>query len=92
MHKDEIIHLHQLLVNVMKFLVDNGIPRENFRGYMNLGISPHQIYRTKGEHKRALFTLSYLISRILAENNEIVPQSVVRKLEEINRRLHEEEK
>lgn len=90
MHKDEIIHLHQTLVNLMKFLVDNGIPMENFSDYMEFGTGPHQIYKTKAEHKKALFLLSCNVSKVLAENNEVVSNSVVRRLEEIVKRLDEE--
>ncbi|MFQ5888129.1 MAG: UPF0058 family protein [Candidatus Hydrothermarchaeales archaeon] len=80
MYKDELIHLHQLLVYLMKFFVDNGVPNSFFEGYTELSISPHHIHRTKGEHKYAVFMLAWSISKVLAENNEIVPMNVANRL------------
>ncbi len=91
MYKSEIIQLHQLLVNLMKFLVDNGIPREKFSGYLNLTISPHHIYKTKNEHKKAVFLLANEISNVLADSNEIVPTGVARRIEYIWDRLKEDD-
>ncbi len=80
MYKDELIHLHQLLVYLMKFFVDNGVPGSFFKEYIELGISPHHIHRTKGEHKYAVFMLAWSISKVLAENNEVVPESEAKRL------------
>lgn len=86
MYKDELIHLHQLLVYLMKFLVDNGVPRSFFEEYTNLSISPHHIHRTKSEHKYAVFMLAWSISQVLAENNEIIPRNVANRLGELAER------
>ncbi len=80
MYKDELLHLHQLLIYLMNFLVDNGVSKDFFKEYKDLGISPHHIHRTKAEHKYAIFVLAHGISTVLAENNEIVPMSVAKRL------------
>ena len=86
MYKDELIHLHQLLVYLMRFLVENGVSDSYFEKYVNIGVSPHHIHKTKSEHKYAIFLLSYGISTVLAENNEIVPKSVANRLGELAER------
>jgi hypothetical protein len=86
MYKDELIHIHQLLIYLMKFLVDNGVSKSFFQEYYNLGISPHHIHRTKAEHKYAIFLLAHGISSVLAESNEIVPRSIAKRLGELAER------
>jgi hypothetical protein len=86
MYKDELIHIHQLLIYLMKFLVDNGVSKSFFDEYYSLGVSPHHIHRTKAEHKYAIFLLAHGISSVLAESNEIVPQSVAKRLGELAER------
>lgn len=83
MYKDELIHLHQLLIYLMKFLIDNGVSKSFFEEYTNLGILPHHIHRTKSEHKYAIFVLAHGISNVLAENNEIIPRNVANRLGEL---------
>jgi len=86
MYKDELIHLHRLLIYLMKFLVDNGVSKSFFNDYTTLNISPHHIHRTKAEHKYAIFVLAWGISKVLAENSDIIPRSVANRLGEIAER------
>ncbi len=83
MYKDELIHLHRLLIYLMKFLVDNGVSKSFFNDYAALHISPHHIHRTKAEHKYAIFTLAWGISKVLAENSDILRRGVANRIEEI---------
>jgi hypothetical protein len=83
MYKDELIHIHRLLIYLMKFLIDNGVSRSFFKEYIALNISPHHIHRTKAEHKYAIFILAWGISKVLAENSDIIPRSVANRLGEI---------
>lgn len=92
MYKDELIYIHQLLIYLMKFLVDNGVSKSFFQEYNSLGISPHHIHRTKAEHKYAIFVLAHGISTVLAENNEIVPRSIAKRLGELAERCKSEVK
>ena len=86
MYKDELIHLHRLLIYLMKFLIDNGVSKSRFKAYMALNISPHHIHRTKAEHKHAIFVLACRISKVLAENGDTIPRSIASKLGEIAER------
>ncbi|MEE8402317.1 MAG: UPF0058 family protein [Candidatus Hydrothermarchaeaceae archaeon] len=83
MYKEELIHLHRLLIYLRKFLVDNGVSKSFFNDYAALNISPHHIHRTKAEHKYAIFTLAWGISKVLAENSDILPRGVANRLGEI---------
>ncbi len=86
MYKDEMINLHQLLIYLMKFLVENGVSKSYFEEYMKLGISPHHIHRTKAEHKYAIFLLASEISKVLSQSNEVVPRGVADRLNELAER------
>ncbi len=86
MYKDELIHLHRLLIYLMKFLIENGVSKSFFDDYTALNISPHHIHRTKAEHKYAIFVLAWRISNVLAENSDAIPRSVAGRLSEIAER------
>jgi hypothetical protein len=86
MYKDELIHLHRLLIYLMKFLIDNGVSKSLFKDYTALNISPHHIHRTKAEHKYAIFILAWRISKVLADNSDMIPRSVANRLGEIAER------
>jgi hypothetical protein len=90
MYKDELIHLHRLLIYLMKFLIDNGVKKSLFKDYTALNISPHHIHRTKAEHKYAIFVLSSRISNVLAKNGDIIPRSVAERLGEIAERCKDD--
>lgn len=90
MYKDELIHLHQLLIYLMKFLTENGVSPTYFEDYQKLGISPHHIHRTKAEHKYAIFMLAWGISNVLAESVDVVPKSVANRLGELAERAKNE--
>jgi hypothetical protein len=90
LYKSELIHMHQLLLYLSKFLKDSGVSDSYFKEYICLGISPHHIHKTKAEHKYAIFALAHGISRALADNNEIVPFEVADRLSELAKRNKEE--
>jgi hypothetical protein len=57
MKKEEIIHLHILLCEMKKYCEEHGIYCD-FSKYLDLRISPLQLYRSKAEHKQAIFMLA----------------------------------
>ncbi len=86
MYKDELIHLHQLLVYLRKFFVDNGVSESYFGEYIALNISPHHIHKRKIEHKYAVLVLASSISNVLADTQEIVPRGVADRLNDMAKR------
>ncbi|RMF90593.1 MAG: hypothetical protein D6733_03355 [Methanobacteriota archaeon] len=90
MYKDELIQVHHLLLCLMKFLLDNGAPQSYFEDYLALSISPHHIHKTKAEHKYAILALSSGISQVLAENSDLVPQTLFQRLRQLSIRAKKE--
>jgi hypothetical protein len=56
MKKDELLQLHMILAQVMKFCDQHGLDCD-FTKYQELDISPFQVHRSKDEHKQAVFVL-----------------------------------
>lgn len=71
MQKDELIQLHTFLIQLKTHLEDiiehNG--GEEFQFYDQLNVTPYQVYKSKREHKLAVFTLSKGIADLLSNNN-----------------------
>jgi len=71
MQKDELIQLHTFLLQLkthLDDLVDNNGGLE-FQSYDKLNVTPYQVYKSKREHKLAVFTLSTGIATRLSNNN-----------------------
>ena len=71
MQKDELIQFHTFLLELKSNLgsiVDNKGGVE-FQSYDKLNISPNQVYKSKREHRVAVFTLSEGIATLLSNNN-----------------------
>jgi hypothetical protein len=71
MQKDELIQLHTFLLQLKTHLdemVDNNGGFE-FKSYERLNVTPYQVYKSKREHKLAVFTLSKGIASLLSNNN-----------------------
>ncbi len=57
MKKEEVVHLHELLVRVKECFEENSMNCE-FEKYNELDITPLDMQRSKKEHKRAIFVLA----------------------------------
>jgi hypothetical protein len=71
MQKDELIQLHTFLIQLKthldEILDNNG--GADFQPYDRLNVTPFQVYKSKREHKLAVFTLSKGIASLLSNNN-----------------------
>lgn len=56
MHKEELITLHQILVEIKDYF-EMVNPELKFPQYCALRINPSQIHKSKLEHKHAIFVL-----------------------------------
>ncbi|VVB88541.1 Uncharacterised protein [uncultured archaeon] len=65
-HKEELIQLHTLMVQMKKFFEENGVGE--FSHYHDLQISPIHVHRSKAEHKHAIFILGKEIASIMAHD------------------------
>ena len=68
MHKEELIQLHMLLVQIKKYFEENGMGN-GFKKYHSLNISPVHIHRSKMEHKHAIFVLGTELAEIVSEDD-----------------------
>lgn len=71
MQKDELIQLHtfllQLRTHLEDMVVNNG--SNDFESYDKLEITPYQVYKSKREHKLAVFSLSKGIAELMSNND-----------------------
>lgn len=70
MQKDELIQLHTFLLQLkthLEDMVENNGGRE-FLNYEKLNVTPYQVYKSKREHKLAVFTLSKGIANLMSNN------------------------
>jgi len=71
MQKDELIQLHTFLLQ-LKTHLDEMVENNGgtaFQSYTKLNVTPFQVYKSKREHKLAVFTLSQGIASLLSCNN-----------------------
>ena len=89
MQKDELIQLHAFLLQLKTHLEDlmenNG--GVEFKFYRELDVTPYQVYKSKREHKLAVFTLSKGIATLLSNNNFPGLEKVSNRLEQMSERF-----
>jgi len=89
MQKDELIQLHAFLLQLKTHLEDlmqnNG--GAEFEPYRKLDVTPYQVYKSKREHKLAVFTLSKGIANLLSNNNFPGLEKVSNRLEQMAERF-----
>jgi hypothetical protein len=64
MQKEELIYIHSVLAQV-KRQIEAERADADFSGYEVLHIQPVHLYRSKNDHKRAIFTLGEEIARAI---------------------------
>jgi hypothetical protein len=89
MQKDELIQLHTFLLQLKTHLEDmvtnnGGI---EFHHYEKLNVTPYQVYKSKREHKLAVFTLSRGIATLLSNNNCPGLEKVSNRLDQMAERF-----
>lgn len=66
MHKEELLSLHQMLVEIKNYF-ESINPNLKFSQYYALKIDPTQIHRSKVEHKYAIFVLGSELANAMRE-------------------------
>ena len=66
MHKEELISLHTMLMNVREYLQKQN-SEADFNEYDALEITPSQTHRSTVEHKYAIFVLGNAIAKAMKE-------------------------
>ncbi len=88
MHKEELIQLHTLMVQMKRFFEDNG--HGEFSHYQSLKISPIHVHRSKAEHKHAIFILGKEIASIMAYGEFSGPGRTQIRMQELASRAVDE--
>jgi hypothetical protein len=71
--KDELIHLHGLLVELMKEMKEKeDLDDDYFEEYKEVGVGPNEIHKSKEEHKEAIFKLGGLLAEV--SNSSVIDQ------------------
>ena len=89
MQKDELIQFHMFLLqlkNHFEEIVDNNDGLV-FQFYDKLNITPYMIYKSKREHKLAVFLLSTGIVNLLSNNNYLGLEKISNELSKISESL-----
>jgi len=89
MQKDELIQMHTFLIQLKTHLEDmvecNG--GVEFRFYETLNVTPYQVYKSKREHKLAVFVLSRGIADLLSNNDCPGLEKISGRLEQMSKRF-----
>ena len=89
MQKDELIQLHTFLLQ-MKTHLENIVENDGineFVTYEKLDITPYQVYKSKREHKLAVFSLSRGIADMLSNNNCLGLEKISGRLDQMSERF-----
>ncbi len=85
MHKDELIHIHFLLVQIRTLIVEYGHTTE-ISEYDSLNITPLHIHRSKAEHKHAIFILGKELASSISNGEYSGPERVSLRMSELAER------
>ncbi|MDH7594138.1 MAG: UPF0058 family protein [Methanomicrobiales archaeon] len=82
MHKEELISLHQILVEIKNYF-ESLNPDLKFPRYYSLKIDPSQIHRSKIEHKHAIFVLGSEIATAMSDVEFSAPGRISARMKEL---------
>lgn len=82
MHKDELITLHQILVEIKDYF-QKIRPELKFSEYESLKITPMQLYKSKLEHKHAIFVLGNEIANIMKDQDLVASRGISARMKEL---------
>jgi hypothetical protein len=71
MRKQELVHIHGLLVELTRSLVDQGaVPAEIWSEYEALGMTAYAVHAQKGDHEEAVLLLATALRETLERLSE----------------------
>jgi hypothetical protein len=71
MHKQELVHLHRLLVEITQSFADGGaVPDEVWNEYEALHTNAYSVHAPKGQHEEAVLLLANTLGEELAQPTE----------------------
>ena len=85
MHKDELIHIHSLFLQIRAFLAEQGYTTK-LAEYDSLKITPLHIHRSKADHKHAIFVLGNELATTISTGELSGPARVSLRMMELAER------
>ena len=76
MRKNELVHLHALLVLLSEDFIERGVvQRSHFEPYLDLGVSPVAFRARRDRHEEAVLLLSTLLAEAAALDEDTYADS-----------------
>ncbi|GAA0657770.1 MULTISPECIES: UPF0058 family protein [Salarchaeum] len=84
MHKDELLDLHEQLVEIKDDIRDyDQINEEAFDAYEQLDVDPSHVHKSKSEHKHAVFVLGNALANAMSEDEFSNAGRLSKRMEEL---------
>jgi len=84
MHKDELLELHDHMVEIMNtFRGMDDVDADAFAAYDELDVTPDDVHKSKSEHKHAVFVLGNALASILSEDEFSDAGRIGKRMEEL---------
>jgi hypothetical protein len=84
MHKDELLELHEQMVNIMRnFQEMDGVDANLFDQYEELDVTPNDVHKSKSEHKHAVFVLGNALAVAMSEDEFSDAGRIGKRMEEL---------
>ncbi|WP_067050553.1 UPF0058 family protein [Methanofollis ethanolicus] len=89
MHKEELITLHQILVEIKDYFEMMNVELK-FPQYYALKINPSQIHKSKLEHKHAIFVLGQELANAMKDIDYNASSRISARMKELSEKTERE--
>jgi hypothetical protein len=84
MHKDELLELHEQMVEIKdQFLGFDHVDEDAFAAYEELEVEPSHVHKSKSEHKHAVFLLGNSLAAAMSEDEFSSAGRISKRMEEL---------
>jgi len=84
MHKDELLDLHEQMVEIKESLRPyDEVNEEAFAAYDQLDVDPSHVHKSKSEHKHAVFVLGNALANAMSEDEFSNAGRISKRMEEL---------
>ena len=84
MHKDELLDLHEQMVQIKdQFLAFDNVDEDAFAAYEELDVDPSHVHKSKSEHKHAVFLLGNALAAAMSEDEFSNAGRLSKRMEEL---------
>jgi len=84
MHKDELLDLHERMLDIKeRFASYDSVDEDVFAVYEELDIDPSHVHKSKSEHKHAVFVLGNALATAMSEDEFSNAGRISKRMEEL---------